>query len=81
MIEVVTNGKEKTYYARCGCGSELHYKYEDVQKRDPASHYPSPSKYIVCPVCGEEIYATMLTESEAKTAPYTSYYGAVTVPC
>lgn len=64
-MEIIKNGKEKTFYARCGnCASELNYKLDDVKTEE--SILRSNTKYIVCPVCNAPIAVNLLTEEEAK---------------
>lgn len=63
-MKVVKNGKEKTFYAQCNkCASELEYTFEDVQFTKHDTIYELEKK-IVCPICGEEVYVSMLTKGE-----------------
>ena len=67
MIEVIKNGKEKTYYARCNkCGTEMNYRYNDVNVEKPNRGIGTESRYIICPVCGEFISVNLMTEEEVK---------------
>lgn len=67
MIEVVKNGKEKTYYARCSkCGTEMNYRYNDVNVEKPGHCSSLESRYIICPVCGDFIPVSLMTEEEVK---------------
>lgn len=68
MIEVITSGKDKTFFVRCSmCGSDLHYQYEDVWREKSNLPYCPDTLYITCPVCGEKVFAQLLTEEETKT--------------
>ncbi len=67
MIEVIKNGKEKTYYAKCSkCGTEMKYLYSDVNVEKPSHGIGLESRYIICPVCGDFISVNLMTEEEVK---------------
>lgn len=64
-MEIIKNGKEKTFYARCGnCASELNYTLDEVKTEE--SVLRGKTKYIVCPVCNSPFAVNLLTEEEVK---------------
>ncbi len=65
-MEIIKNGKEKTFYARCGnCATELNYKLEDVNSEESLV-LKTETKYVYCPECHAPIIVHLLTEEEAK---------------
>lgn len=66
-MEIIKNGKEKTFYARCGnCATELNYTLDEVKTEKSGSVLRDTIQYIMCPVCDEHIIVNLLTEDEVK---------------
>lgn len=66
MISILTCGKEKKYYAKCGkCATEIEYEHNDV-KYERVTGMSGEIRTVTCPVCGETISVNLLTKEECE---------------
>lgn len=69
MIEIIKNGKDKTFSCRCQfCASDLNYNLEDVQKEYSDVMQDICFNHIKRPVCGTKVYVYLMTDEDYKDA-------------
>ena len=76
MIKILKDGtKDKKYFGKCGkCATEFEYEHSDV-KYEKNSYSNSEMKIIHCPVCGEQIFVSLMTKEEYDEANRNPRYG------
>lgn len=75
-MKIIKNGKEKVFFEKCTeCATEFEYNYDDIHK---LSSGEMECRVITCPVCGKEVYPTLLEKEDFdfyKKFPRYSYFG------
>lgn len=82
MIKILKDGtKDKKYFGKCGkCATEFEYEHSDVKyEKNAVSN--SEVKIIHCPICGEQIFVSLLTKEEFDEVNRTSRYGLSSYCC
>lgn len=70
MVNIILNGKDKIFYAKCPhCATDFTYQLEDA-KEEPEKLPFGTDKTIECPECGEDQFATLLTKEEYEKMKY-----------
>lgn len=71
MTKIISDGKDKTFYAKCyECATDFEYQLSDVEIikecddiKAGLAHLIS-EKAVKCPSCGEYVDATLMTKEE-----------------
>lgn len=64
MIKLLKDNTTNTFFTKCKvCRSELEYSYGDVEF-ESIPYLAIPTKKIVCPACGKETPAELVTKED-----------------
>lgn len=65
MIAVIEDGSKKVFFTQCyNCASELEYTLADTGEEKISEYLTTKQKYIVCPICGQKMSASLLTKEQ-----------------
>jgi hypothetical protein len=68
MIKLLKDNTTNTFFTRCKvCRSEFEYSYEDVEF-ESIPYLAIPTKKILCPACGKETTAELVTKENYDSA-------------
>lgn len=75
-MKIIKNGKEKVFFIKCDeCSTEFEYDHNDIFLSSGEIQY----KIVKCPICGHEVYVTLLSKEEFdfyKNFPQYGYFGS-----
>lgn len=83
MVKIISDGKNKTFYAKCHkCATEFEYQLEDIKTEKVKSIISDKEEDIEavrCPVCDEIMPSNLITKEEYDKMfnyhPYGGYCG------